>query len=253
MRQPPAPPAPPAAPAPPAPPAPPGASLPEGATTISIGPSGVQVGRVGADGAVDLDAAPTTREGLATLRARRSELSNQLNSAQERRDELAEQLRSGNVSGADRAGIEARLKVLDSRILGLEQEIANTGRLMAQAPALGSTGRGTPFPGGPSRGRDLNVTAISVIFTIFVLAPIAVAIARGIWKRGVRIVPPAPSPMDQARFDRLEQAVEAIAVEVERIGEGQRFVTQLLAQNAGRERAALGAPARGADDPAGVR
>lgn len=30
------------------------------------------------------------------------------------------------------------------------------------------------------------------------------------------------------RLDRLEQAVDAIAVEVERISEGQRFVTKLL-------------------------
>lgn len=33
----------------------------------------------------------------------------------------------------------------------------------------------------------------------------------------------------EARLARLEQAIEAIAVEVERIAEGQRFVTKLLA------------------------
>ena len=32
------------------------------------------------------------------------------------------------------------------------------------------------------------------------------------------------------RMNRLENAVDAIAVEVERIGEGQRFVTKLLAE-----------------------
>lgn len=31
------------------------------------------------------------------------------------------------------------------------------------------------------------------------------------------------------RMERLEQAVDAIAVELERVGEGQRFVTKLLA------------------------
>jgi hypothetical protein len=34
------------------------------------------------------------------------------------------------------------------------------------------------------------------------------------------------------RFERLEQAVDAIAVELERVGEGQRFVTKLLADRA---------------------
>ncbi len=35
-------------------------------------------------------------------------------------------------------------------------------------------------------------------------------------------------PADDARLTRLEQAVEAIAVEVERVGEGQRFLTRAL-------------------------
>jgi hypothetical protein len=32
------------------------------------------------------------------------------------------------------------------------------------------------------------------------------------------------------RLDRLEQAVDAIAIEIERISEGQRFVTRVLAE-----------------------
>lgn len=32
------------------------------------------------------------------------------------------------------------------------------------------------------------------------------------------------------RLERIEQAIEAMAVEVERISEGQRFVTKLLAE-----------------------
>lgn len=40
-------------------------------------------------------------------------------------------------------------------------------------------------------------------------------------------------PADQeARMQRIEQAVEAVAIEVERIGEGQRYTTQLLADRA---------------------
>lgn len=35
---------------------------------------------------------------------------------------------------------------------------------------------------------------------------------------------------EDARFERLEQAVDAIAVEVERVGESQRFVARLLAE-----------------------
>ncbi|HEU4720734.1 MAG TPA: hypothetical protein VFS59_05170 [Gemmatimonadaceae bacterium] len=38
--------------------------------------------------------------------------------------------------------------------------------------------------------------------------------------------------VDEERMARLEQAVEAIALEVERISEGQRFTTKLLAERA---------------------
>lgn len=77
-----------------------------------------------------------------------------------------------------------------------------------------------------------NITAISVVFTIFVLAPIAMSMARLIWKRGTRIgKAPTTNPESELRLQRVEQGVDAIAVEVERISEGQRFVTQLLANN----------------------
>jgi tetrahydromethanopterin S-methyltransferase subunit G len=42
----------------------------------------------------------------------------------------------------------------------------------------------------------------------------------------------------QQRLERIEQAVDAMAVEVERIAEGQRFVTRLLAEK-GQERPGL--------------
>lgn len=41
--------------------------------------------------------------------------------------------------------------------------------------------------------------------------------------------PPLAPGVDEERFARLEQAVETIGLEVERIGEAQRFTTKLLA------------------------
>ena len=37
----------------------------------------------------------------------------------------------------------------------------------------------------------------------------------------------------EGRLERIEQAVDTIALEMERIGEGQRFVTKLLAERPG--------------------
>jgi hypothetical protein len=39
-------------------------------------------------------------------------------------------------------------------------------------------------------------------------------------------------PMEDARLARLEQAMEDMALEVERVGEGQRYVTRLLSERA---------------------
>lgn len=43
------------------------------------------------------------------------------------------------------------------------------------------------------------------------------------------------SGLDEARFVRLEQAVDAIAIEVERIGEAQRFATRIMNERAAQQ------------------
>lgn len=43
------------------------------------------------------------------------------------------------------------------------------------------------------------------------------------------------APVDNDRLARLEQAVDAIALEVERIAEGQRFTTKLLSERRAEE------------------
>lgn len=77
----------------------------------------------------------------------------------------------------------------------------------------------------------------SFFITVAVIAlgiPIIRAITRR-WERGSTSLPPASSPDVIARLERIEQAVEAVAVEVERIAEAQRFSAKLLAE----QRAAL--------------
>jgi hypothetical protein len=56
--------------------------------------------------------------------------------------------------------------------------------------------------------------------------PLAKAYARRL-ERDMRH--PALPPDMTARLDRMEQAIDSIAIEVERISEGQRFTTKLLA------------------------
>jgi hypothetical protein len=68
------------------------------------------------------------------------------------------------------------------------------------------------------------VTSIPIIAIGF---PIARAFARRIDRKPIGEGVPA----DVAnRLERMEQAIDSIAVEVERISEGQRFTTKLLAE-----------------------
>ncbi len=65
-------------------------------------------------------------------------------------------------------------------------------------------------------------------FTIIVLA-IGVPLVRS-YVRRKDSEPRQPSQLSEAQLARMEAAIEAMAIEVERISEGQRFVTKLLAE-----------------------
>jgi len=87
---------------------------------------------------------------------------------------------------------------------------------------------------------DDNVVGIVAIIAIFVFSPIAIAFARMMWRRANN--PPVPRPLlsdDTAqRIVQMQQSIDAMALEIERISEGQRFVTKVLAERS-REPAAL--------------
>ena len=88
---------------------------------------------------------------------------------------------------------------------------------------------------------DDNVVGIVAIISIFVFSPIAIAYARMMWRRANN--PPSPRPIlndDTAqRSIQMQQSIDAMSLEIERISEGQRFVTKVLAERS-REPAALG-------------
>ncbi|NUP57035.1 MAG: hypothetical protein HOQ19_14475 [Gemmatimonadaceae bacterium] len=189
------------------------------------------------------DLTPMTSQELAALKARRSLLSDQLNSANSRRKELAQQAR--NATGADKAGLEQRIAVLDGRLARLENDIDENSKLLASVPAaLASTSSDHSVGIGPgAKNRMEDVIPVVSIVSLFVLFPIVLSIARNIWRRGS--LPPAARPDRESvqRLERMEQAMEAIAIEVERVSEGQRFVTRLLSEQHGGGAIAAAQPA----------
>ena len=77
----------------------------------------------------------------------------------------------------------------------------------------------------PPQAVDISIAFFVTIAIIIIGLPIARAIARRLDRRPG----PAQIPSDvSAQLNQLNQAVDAIALEVERISEGQRFTTRLL-------------------------
>ncbi len=178
---------------------------------------------------------PVTLADVQQIRVRANELSTQLRSARGRRDEVVRELNSPTLDQSVRDGLQQRLKVLDDRLIKLETDIAANSQMNAAIPpALLAEARSIerpPDPGSPIPGLPQDAfIGLSFVFTIFVLAPIAFAHARRIWRRPVAVEPGPHVIAANERMVRMEQAIDAVAVEVERISEGQRFVTQLLAK-----------------------
>lgn len=191
---------------------------------------------------VDVPSRPLTRFEVEAIREQRSELSSQLISAAGRRKELAEELRSAQ-GQVDRAGIEERIRVLDERIIQLETDIAVTGRQITTGQTLGTaTTDFAPVPFGLSSDQ---VTGISIVFMLAVLFPMSIAMARRIWRRAPVNAIGAPEMRELAtKLDGLQQAVDTVAIEVERVSEGQRFVTRIMTEGGDK---ALGGGARPAE------
>lgn len=218
----------PAAPQPPATPAPPPLpDAPTGAVVQVPGGADIPITAVGQDLSV-----PRTQAAVEALQARGEQLSRQLTSAQGRRDDVAEELSELPVGeSVARTGLEQRLTQLDGRILDIERAIEHNGRLLAAAPPalLSNTevGAGTGRPFDLSSGQ---ITGITIVSVVFVGMPLAIGAAVIMLRRSSRPSVPAIPLATQQRLERMEQAIDTIAVEVERVSENQRFITRVLAE-----------------------
>lgn len=161
------------------------------------------------------------------LRNQRSELRNQLDQLEGQRRDITRQLTTLD-AGANRTGLEGRLAQIDQRIIALDKQIAEADARIANASAVpGAVVPPPPRPRDPGPPEEFWVIAgLILVPSAFILT---VAWARRIWRRGAQIVSAIPQEVYD-RFTRVEQAIDSVAVEVERIGEGQRYLTRVLAE-----------------------
>jgi hypothetical protein len=175
--------------------------------------------------------ATATKLTVREMQALRDELSNQLTSAINRRADLNRLLQNPLV--ANRPGLEVRVAQLDGRISEIEDQIAVNGRNMTSVPnaLANNTSTGSPFGNsGSSRLNGGQVTALTIVFFVMVLFPVALTFSRLLWRRGSIKQVAGPSREETARLDNIERGIEAIAIEMERVTEGQRYVTKILTE-----------------------
>jgi hypothetical protein len=81
----------------------------------------------------------------------------------------------------------------------------------------------------PAGAIEISEAFFATIAVIALGIPIIRAITRR-WENKASRLPAPPAPEVLSRLERIEQGVEAIAVEVERIAEAQRFSAKLMAE-----------------------
>jgi hypothetical protein len=174
--------------------------------------------------------APSAAAIYEGFKAQRNELKGQLDDLQSIRRELTSQLEDIPAGSPNRTALEARLKEVDARTSALDQMLAGNAAQIAQAAAIPGAVAEQPRP--IIQGPPEEAYEVGALFMVIVLLPLSIALARRIWRRSAAVVTSFPREIVE-RLSRMEQAVEATAMEVERIGEGQRFLTRLFTEGEG--------------------
>lgn len=203
---------------------------------VKIGTDGIKVTELGKGGGGDLSG-----KEIEALQAQVQVLQGRIDRLKSERTDLTEQVSSGDVSGPlintaqERlASLSQQLAAAENQLTQVEDKLAASG--VAPVQTFSAMEALPPIPFDPNVQRDIpeNVVVVIVVSIIFVAMPIAVSIARWVWKRstGGAVTTKTDAELTQ-RLSRMEQSVDSIAVELERVSEGQRFVTRILSEQRG--------------------
>lgn len=201
---------------------------------------------------------PQTRAELETMVGRRDELKGQLRDAENRRLNLAAQLDATPTSA--RGPVQARLAGMDERIAQLESQVGRMDEAIANALADPKVSRSQGlleqapqpaqppqppqqpgFPGAdvaPSPGEAWAIVPppsgmpayVERAFVVGGVGAVLLAVLTGwiAYRMAMRRLKRSGVGADAAHMSQLQQSVDAIALEVERISENQRYVTKIV-------------------------
>ena len=150
------------------------------------------------------------------------------------RENVKHAIEDANI-GADRAASQTRVDVNG-------RHITVNGRTITVGPSVPAIPQPPALPGGvvvrgfdsdhiiPPQAVDIALAFMLMIAVIIVGLPLARAFGRRIERRADA---PAVGPGFADQLQRIEQAVEAMSIEVERISESQRFMARLQSETKG--------------------
>jgi len=161
------------------------------------------------------------------LRAERRELSSQLQELESSRRGLMSQLQKTPAGSDERRLLTDQLSDVNQRIATVDNMLTRNQAQIAGSPAS-AIALVQPQPVFVQNPPNADLFR-GLILAAIVLFPLSIALARRMWRRAPSAIALLPAALDE-RLARIEQVIEATAVEVERIGEGQRFVTRLLTE-----------------------
>ena len=100
----------------------------------------------------------------------------------------------------------------------------------AAAQAVATTQVPMPVPPSDPGVPDSVIRLTTIVLSLLALIIIGFPIARAFARRVDRKTTATPDPDLGRRLDRIEQAIEAVAEEVERVSEAQRYSARLLTE-----------------------
>ena len=188
---------------------------------------------------------------LAMLKDQLTQLAKQLEQSMKLRAQIAEKFAA--VDGSTRTALEREMIAADVETGAIQAELERVAAKMAEVEirrqlpqAFEEHPPPLPDPSGPFGISSDAITGVFVLFSIGIIVPLSIGLARRMWRRPEPAAPREAEVVSKARLDRLEQAVDTIAIEIERISEGQRFVTRVLNERAAAPRASAASEAGGA-------
>ena len=145
------------------------------------------------------------------------------------RDQLREQIKQSVQQATTEARDAVKQAQQDAQAARAQGITIQTGAPGAPVGIPTVAIRNMPFDRDmPPRVKDVSIAFIVMFAGIIIALPIMRAIGKRI-ERGAPAPVAIPAQM-QAQMEHLMQSVDAIAIEVERISEGQRFATKLLTE-----------------------